>query len=230
MIDFSKTVEVQLYNSSTLLQLRRFKAYVYWTYSRKYRENDCFEFHINKNVTGATDIQLNTILAYYDGSNTRAGFVENIEVTLPEEGEGSEIIVCKGRALDGKLNDRLCIANILTGTGYDTQSGVDAETAIRHYVDVNCINALDQSGNSDTSRNFPDFALQANENRGSNVEYSARLEPVYEAVTTLANYSALGFGTVFNPGSGFEFEVLEGTDHSEGTANPVVFSPKFYIF
>ena len=35
------------------------------------------------------------------------------------------------------------LEGVSSGTGYDTQTAVDAESAMRHYVDVNCINASD---------------------------------------------------------------------------------------
>ena len=214
-VDFTKAVEIQIYDQTSLLQVARIKAYELFRWTRNYYQNDSFEFRCRRGVAGCDCLTTSSMIAYYDGVQVHAGLIEEIQYDLKPN---DEVIICKGRCVGSVFRERLALEGVSSGTGYDTQTSVDAESAMRHYVDVNCINA------SDASRNIADLVLATNQNRGATVTYSARFDVVHDILETIGYYAGLGWEVVFDRTAGkFTFTVLQGTDRS---AN-VKFSPKF---
>ena len=135
------------------------EVYQYWRYERHLRTADNFEFKINKNHPKSQSI-LNgdaLMLVYYDGTTARAGIIEQVQCSMSETGSSDEVVTVTGRS-GGSFEHRLAVAGTAVGTGYDTQTGA-AETLLRHYVDVNCINALDGAGDAASARVIPQLAL-----------------------------------------------------------------------
>lgn len=203
-------------------------VYFYWSYTRNYREADTFEFQINKNREKAKSVlRPDTFaLAYYDGITTRAGIIEQIECSLDTQGAANEMIKISGRS-GGMLSERICLRNTSAGTGYDTISG-DAETVMKHYVDVNCINAVDGRNVSAPNRIIPDFELSENEGKGSTVSMSARFDVVSDVLNTVSLSGNIGWEVVFDIESRkFVFQVIEGTSKTATDAYCVIFKPEF---
>lgn len=201
------------------------EVYQYWRYERHLRTADSFEFKINKNHPKSQSI-LNgdaLMLVYYDGTTARAGIIEQVQCSMSETGSSDEVVTVTGRS-GGSFEHRLAVAGTAVGTGYDTQTGA-AETLLRHYVDVNCINALDGAGDAASARVIPQLALSDTDGeRGVTCTYSARYETVAEILETICNASGLGWGVDFDRDSAtFVFDVISGTDHSEQSANPIIF-------
>ena len=201
------------------------EVYQYWRYERHLRTADSFEFKINKNHPKARNI-LNgdaLLLVYYDGATARAGIIEQVQCSMSETGSSDEVVTVTGRS-GGSFEHRLAVAGTATDTGYDTQTGA-AETLLRHYVDVNCINALDGAGDAASTRIIPQLVLaDTDEERGVTCTYSARYETIAEILETICNASGLGWEIVFDRDSSqFVFTVISGTDHSEHSVNPVIF-------
>ncbi len=200
------------------------EAYRYFRYERHLRAADVFEFKINKNHPKAIKLLNGTAFAlmYYDGSAAHAGIIEKIECSMSESGSSDEVVTVTGRS-GGMFEHRLAVANTATGTGYDTQTGA-AESLMLHYVDVNCVNALDASGGDASQRAVPKLTLAADGGRGVTATYSARYETLVELLEIICSASGLGWEVVFDRDSAqFVFTVIVGTDHSEQSVNPVIF-------
>jgi hypothetical protein len=103
-----------------------------------------------------------------------------------------------------------------TASAYDEQSGVDAETAMRHYVDVNL------GPSADALRQLPGLTLAPNGHLGPTVDDNGRFNTVLEVVQRIAIGAGLGFRIVPS-GSGLQFQVFEPIDRSSS----VVFGPTF---
>lgn len=201
------------------------EVYQYWRYERHLRTADNFEFKINKNHPKSQSI-LNgdaLMLVYYDGTTARAGIIEQVQCSMSETGSSDEVVTVTGRS-GGSFEHRLAVAGTAIGTGYDTQTGA-AETLLRHYVDVNCINALDGAGDAASARVIPQLALSDTDGeRGVTCTYSARYETIAEILETICNASGLGWEVDFDRDSAtFVFDVISGTDHSEQSIDPIIF-------
>lgn len=201
------------------------EVYQYWRYERHLRTADSFEFKINKNHPKSQSI-LNgdaLMLVYYDGTTARAGIIEQVQCSMSETGSSDEVVTVTGRS-GGSFEHRLAVAGTAIGTGYDTQTGA-AETLLRHYVDVNCINALDGAGDAASARVIPQLALSDTDGeRGVTCTYSARYETIAEILETICNASGLGWEVDFDRDSAtFVFDVISGTDHSEQSIDPIIF-------
>lgn len=201
------------------------EVYQYWRYERHLRTADNFEFKINKNHPKSQSI-LNgdaLMLVYYDGTTARAGIIEQVQCSMSETGSSDEVVTVTGRS-GGSFEHRLAVAGTAIGTGYDTQTGA-AETLLRHYVDVNCINALDGAGDAASARVIPQLTLSDTDGeRGVTCTYSARYETIAEILETICNASGLGWEVDFDRDSAtFVFDVISGTDRSEQSVNPIIF-------
>ena len=124
----------------------------------------------------------------------------------------------------GMFSERLAVARTATGNGYDIYTG-SSESAMRYFVDSNCINALDAAGNPAHVRAVPNLHLsQTDLQRGALVTYSARYETVAEILETIAYAGDIGWEVKFDREERkFIFTVLVGADHTEHSASPVVF-------
>lgn len=103
------------------------------------------------------------------------------------------------------------------GLENDKRTGV-AEDLMKGYVVSNCI--------ADESRYFPGFSVVASENRGKNVEYTARYVNLFSAMETLSSDGGLYFGVEGGQElSHFVFDArpLWGEDKRYGRPNQVIF-------
>lgn len=104
--------------------------------------------------------------------------------------------------------------------GYDTQTNVAAETAIKHYVNQNILNP------SNTNRNISNLVIKADQLRGNDVSTKGRFQTVAELIKEICLDGDVGFEVTFNETSkNNEFDVIQGVDRTSGTDNPVTFSP-----
>lgn len=197
--------------------------YEYLRWSIRYRSVDTFELKINRYKQNVDQLGIGNIIHFRKGEFVRAGIIENKEITLTEEGKASESWQVTGRGLDGLLAERIALYGTDSGNGYDSQSGV-AETVMRHYVDVNCISS------SDSDRNYSLLELEADQGRGTTVEYDARFQTIAEVLEDISLASGLGWNVVLDLDAGkFKFRVLQGVDRSwdNGVNSVVTFSPEF---
>lgn len=196
--------------------------YQYLRWIRRYRRPGEFEFAINRYKNFVDQLIPGYFIAQQFNGNYRIGRISRKEVQLSEQGKITENFIIGGNDGSGIFNERICAHNISSGNGYDTQS-TNAESAMRHYVDVNTINP------TDIDRVVPNLVLDTNLNRGGAIDIRARLQTLTEILESICLASNLGYQIVFDPvAQELIFTILEGTDHSVTTgANPVIFSSEF---
>jgi hypothetical protein len=97
------------------------------------------------------------------------------------------------------------------GTGYDIQTGVAYETAMRHYITQELISP------TDTARILSGISFaEIDGTRGGTVDdIQKRTESVLETIVALSKTSTLGFDLVWTPpGLNFKIAFYEGVDRS----------------
>ncbi len=209
---------------STLKPLGILEDYEYLNWVFRFRKPSNFKLIINRYKTNTQYLTKGNILAIYVAGYYRAAIIESIEIGLTEEGKISENYHINGRGLGGLLAERIALHNIASGTGYDSQNTL-ASTAMRHYVNVNCMDA------TDADRNYPLLFLEDPDPVcGGTIKYDARFQVISELLEEISMASGLGWEIVLDPtNKRFVFKIIEGVDRSwdNGVNSPVTFSPKF---
>ena len=208
---------------TSLTRIGIIEDYEYLRWNFRYRTIDDFELKINRYKPNTEYLIKNNILSLYVAGYHRAAMIESIELSLTQEGKISEVYTIRGRGLDNLLAERIALHNTASGTGYDSQNTY-AETAMRHYVNVNCMDA------TDTDRNYSFLYLADDLERGGNIKYDARFQTIAEILEEISLISGLGWSVVLDPtNKRLVFQVLEGLDRSFGNGenSTVMFSPKF---
>ncbi|MBA7578726.1 hypothetical protein ES708_20591 [subsurface metagenome] len=203
--------------------IREIDEYLYLKWNYRWRTCDSFLLKANRYGNGIEELQKGRIVAIYRYEAWHGGIIEEVNLSLNEEGKASEDYEITGRTLDGLMLDKLCLHDTDSGDGYDIQNGA-AETIMKHYVDVNMVNA------TDADRNIPILEIEADQGRGANFIARGRFQTLAEILELICLYSGLGWGIVINPSTKkLVFKVYEGLDRSfENGVNPsIVFSPEF---
>jgi len=198
--------------------------YLYWSYN--FRKPGSFKLIVNRYKFGTEYLIKGNVIALYVAGYYRAGIIKSRQISLTEKGKLSENYTIVGYELGGLLAERIALHN--TGaetTGYDSQNTY-AETAMRHYVNVNCMDA------TDTNRNYPLLYLESPDGqRGGNIKYDARFQKISELLEEISLATAnLGWEVVLDPtNKRMVFKIIEGIDRSfdNGENSPVTFSPSF---
>jgi len=197
--------------------------YEYFSWTRRYRKYDSFTLHINRHKNHTEHLIVGNIIAYERDGKFRGGIIQHRELGLDENGKISETWVIVGNCLDRVFEDRIALHNVSTGSGYDVQNDV-AETVMKHYVNINCVNAVNPD------RNIPNLVIATNKIRGNTVKYSARFQAIAQVLEELSLVSGLGHEVNIDLDNKiFIFDVLEGKDLTAGQSinSPVIFSPEF---
>lgn len=197
--------------------------YEYLSWTRKWRRPHTFELQINRYKNNANQLQAGYFVVVSRGGQYRAGRIEHREIGLDQEGRLSENWKIVGKSVANTFEHRIAIHLTGTGSGYDQQSSA-AETLMRHYVDVNCINP------ADVNRAVPGLVLGTPYTRGPNLSYRARFQTIADILEELSYVSGLGYDVRFDlDQSQFVFDVLEGRSltQSQSEYPPVTFSPEF---
>lgn len=200
---------VRVYDDSLSL-VAEIDAYETLIWKRSWRGMGEVNFQVNRYVNGADALEIGSFISIYRGGVARLARIDNAGITLNKGGKKSEIWTFTGNDLKGLLAKRLSLYGINTGDGTDTVSATPAETALRHYVDVNCINA------TDTDRNYPFLELEADAARGNNISYVGRFQPLNQIFEEcLLQSPALGYDIVFDrDASKLKLHFIAGTDRS----------------
>jgi len=159
------------------------------------------------------------IEAYWDADTTSfLGVIESIRPVITKEGKNTSLVTVAGRgALAGVLKRRAAMAYFSTGDGYDTQTSVAYETAMRHIIDVNCVNAIGANGSADTSRNLSGVTLAPYDllRGGTADELKTRGDKILDLLESWSKTSGLHPDMEWSgTGLNFEFQVGAGTDRS----------------
>jgi hypothetical protein len=175
--------------------------YVSGVWTRRWRTAGEFSFDIPMDSPSMDYIDEGTWISTFRGGATRIGRVQRMSIQVSNSANEEPLWTIAGNDAKGVLMDNQVLAGIAAGTGYDTVTATPAETACRHYIDRNCINSLDPSGNSDTNRIISILELEADGGLGGNVTYSARLEAnIHDLIEILllASPNSLGYEMVFD--------------------------------
>lgn len=91
--------------------------------------------------------------------------------------------------------------------GYDEQTAVPAETALKHYVDLNA------GPSAVASRQLPNFVVAADGATGIDVTVAARYQPVLDISLEIVSPADMGWNVTFD-GTDDTFDVITPTDRS----------------
>jgi hypothetical protein len=187
-------------------------------WGRKWRTPGDWQVVVSRYATGANEIKEGRFIFLTRAGKALIGRIESIDGQMTDEGVISEKWTVHGRCSGIILADRICLAGTSSGTGYDTQTAIVGETAMRHYVDGNAVSP------TDTNRTIPNLVLEAtDQTRGLSVTVSARFEPVPDILESIALQSRLGWDISYDfTADEFVFNVLEGSDRS----GSVLLSPR----
>jgi hypothetical protein len=151
----------------------------------------------------------------------KAFIIKHREIALDENGKITENWLIKGLALKAITGQRVTIPP--STTAYDNKQG-NAETVMKHYVDRNLINAVDQK------RNIAQLILANNQNRGTNISWQTRYVNLTEEESAISLNSGLGWDVTLDiTNKKWVFDVAVGRDLTvnQSTLPPVIFSPQF---
>ncbi len=186
-------------------------------WARKWHRPGEFELHININKQNTHTLQKENIVLFGD----KAGVIRHREIVIDESGKGGETLLIKGSSLSSLVGRRITLPPI--GNAYDAVNG-NAETVLKHYVDVNCVNP------ADANRKIPNLIIAPNSNRGINLKYQSRLKQLNEELEKISMISGLGWDISIDiENKKFVFDVMEGNDLTTNQTenNPVIFSIDF---
>lgn len=197
-------------SGNTLVLKAVIDAYEAIEWTRRWRGPGSWQAVISRYATGADELREGRFISLPRRGRHLVGIIESIEGQMTDEGEISESWTVAGRDLGAILQDRICLHGASSGTGYDEQIDVIAETAMRHYVEVNAVNP------TDPDRAIPGLDLMlVDQGRGAMVQVRARFQSLPEILESIALQSGLGWGILWSPDTGeILFDVLEGTDRS----------------
>lgn len=209
----------------TLTQMGIIEDYEYLGWTFKYRNFGSFRLLINRYKANTGYLTKGNVLSLYIAGYYRAAMIESVSIGLTEQGKLSENYTIMGRGLGGILAERTVINDISIATGYDSQDTY-AETAMRHYINLNCMDA------DDAERNYSLLYLEDPDGeRGGNIKYDARFQQgINEILEDISLASGLGWEVVLDPDNKrMVFQIIEGLDRSfeNGENSVVMFSPKF---
>lgn len=193
-------------------------SYTSLRFVRRYYTAGEFELHIELDATNADQLQqLNLIMLGNDPR--KAGIVLHRQLLLDKEGQ--ETLMIKGITLDGVIGWRITIPPI--GYGYDALTG-NAETVMKHYVQVNAVSPID------ARRVIPMLAIAPEQERGRRMHWQSRYKPLDDELAAIGAYAGLGWEVALDlEAKQWVFDVLEGRNLTEGQVerSGVVFSVDF---
>lgn len=191
-------------------------AYEYLSWTRRYRRPGAWRCQINRYLPAAKEFVPGRIVHFRRNGEDRLALIETRQISVDVSGRPSEQWTVAGRELLGILGDRLCLHGVSTGTGYDDLVGA-AETAMRHYVDVNAINP------ANPTRIVPFLSLATTDDeRGGTVTQRARFDVLTDLLESICAASGLGYRGGWSwDDRRLVFEVVQGIDRTDS----VILSP-----
>ncbi|WP_343241644.1 siphovirus ReqiPepy6 Gp37-like family protein [Methanoculleus sp. UBA312] len=197
-------------SGSTLVLKAVIDAYEAIEWTRRWRGPGSWQAVISRYAIGADELREGRFISLPRRDRHLVGIIESIEGQMTDEGEISESWTVAGRDLGAILQDRICLHGVSAGTGYDEQIDVIAETAMRHYVEVNAVNP------TDPDRAIPGLDLMlVDQGRGGTVKVRARFQGLVEILESIALQTGLGWDVIYSFDTDeILFDVLEGADRS----------------
>lgn len=175
-------------------------------YNRRYTAMDTFELVIHRSRLWASELVTGRLL-YLPDEGDLVFHIEQIASTAEGSTRNDEMTV-SGRSLEGiAMAERL--VEPPAGESHDRQTGVAAETAIKHYLRSH---AGDLAA---PARQVPGLVVAADAARGPAVTVNGRYQSVLDLVREIALVAGLGWEITYDAASGdFAFDVVDGVDRS----------------
>lgn len=173
-------IEVLLRNARTLAFLGEAAEYQALSWIRRDIEEGEFSLTINRNLIPDNFTRKNTLVHIRrDGLDEFFGIIRNRQLQQPESGRAEEEWLLTGPDLKWFLGGRIIDPD---PDEHDSQIGVAAETAMRHYVDAHLLARADLREELEV-----DFKNMATDPPlGMEVEYNARYDNLLKALQDLA--------------------------------------------
>lgn len=184
-----------------------------WT--RRWHKAGEFELHISVNKANTGELQKGRIIV----AGNKAAFILHREISVSENGE--EEILIEGPSVASIVGRRITIPP--AGISYDKVSST-AEEAMKHYVDLNCVNPVD------VNREIRSLVIAPNLARGGSIVYQSRLKALDTELETISLASGLGWDVALDIANRqWVFETYDGRDITAGQSvnPPVIFSVDF---
>jgi hypothetical protein len=215
--DRLKPIRVIDKNFNLLAEIDDYEALIF---TRSYHKYGQFELHININKKDTDKLQKDNLIII--GSDTKkVGIIRHRELKLDESGKQSETLLVKGFELKSVLGRRFTVPP--AGQAYDYINN-NAETVLKHYVDVNVINP------TNVNRRIKNLIIADNLNRGEQIKYQSRFKQLDSELEKISIVSGLGWTVYLDiQNKKWVFDVLEGKDLTSSQTNnpPVIFSVDF---
>jgi hypothetical protein len=212
----SEKFPARIYNASFEM-VAEIDEYLSLEWTRRLRSPGTVRMKLPLTAEGSDQIILGYWLGIRRGGAMRLARIESKSISSDPSSLDDDVWEIYASGASGLLSTRIAYVGVSSGTGYDTVSTpTKAETAIRHFVNGNCIAA------TNTDRNFPDLQLETDGTKGSEVDFSARLQYLTEAIeSTLLQSPNLGYEIIFDEATGkLNLHFWEGNDYTDS----VVFS------
>lgn len=173
--------------------------------TRDLQEPGDFKLVINRYRTSAEHLAEGRVLLP-DPDAGEAYLIEQIEEETDDRGGGTEMLAVSGRALGCVLEERLCLPP--AGSDTDKQVSARAEVAMKQLVRRNGGGAT-----VNAKRKLPNFSVPADRNVGATISYSARYQPVSDALTEIARNDGGGWEVrKKDNANSWEFDYIAGRD------------------
>lgn len=179
------------------------------TYTERHRNRDSWSFEISRESEDAEYLIKGRIIHYIVGTSVYALIIKQIDANR------DTITVSGNEYVDDLLSARIALVNVSIGDGTDTIQDT-AETAFRHYVNGNIIEA------TNIYRRDPFSELEPIDyGRGETVTISARFDNLLDLCETIGSLGGIGWRSVVVDddtkawGWKIVISVVEGTDKGE---------------
>lgn len=188
--------------------------------TRKHHEIGEIELKINRYAKGANELTKDRIIFPLNQLH-KVYQIKYREIELDENGKETENWIIKAKPLKSWLTQRLILPP--DGKSNDVIND-NAETVMKHYVDVCAVNPVD------AKRKIPNLVIATDQKRGDKISRSARFDVLSDEITTISQLSGLGWNiSVDLKNKQFVFDVVEGVNRvaTQRDNPPVIFSPEF---
>jgi microcystin-dependent protein len=176
------------------------------SYVRRYTAMDTFELVIHRSRLWASELATKRLL-YLPDEGDLVFLIEQI-ASVAEGSTRNDEMTVTGRSLEGiAMVERL--VEPPAGESHDRQTGVAAETAIKHYLRSH---AADLAA---PARQVPGLVVAPDAARGPAVTVNGRYQTVLDLAREIGLVAGLGWEITYEPLSGdFVFDITDGVDRS----------------
>lgn len=209
---------IKVYDYKTLNAVCSVSKIKSFTRTRNFYSKGSFELHLPLTCEYLSDFKINNIIC----TSGKAGIIRYIQ-------PGKDSVKICGYDLKFFLKSRLVIPPFIYSEeptaleSYDRVKG-SGEYVMKYYVDKHIVSPTDEE------RKIANVSVAENADRGlSSMAWQAKFTTVEDALTSISEYTKLGYDITFNPGDRtFVFDVYEGVDKTRGQKenSPVIFSLK----